>query len=509
MMGPRIGPRIGPRVGAAVGIGADEIAGAGAPAWSPLSIQHVAFIGDSTTLGQGDYQTADYGLNAGAVFAAASIHTANSFLGTGFGRQAVQPYDVGGGPNMGSELSLARMLIANGVAPGLPMSKMGINGSTLALWLNPTNLAHAGDYFEAQELATNVPITHILDGRGPNDAATDADAAAADANYEALYTYFTGRFGNRFEWILALLHPSTTSASITTARKNTFRAGQISFAARHSNVRTIEIGHALLGADSIHPHADGHWSIGNSFGRALIQIPVRGTGASPRLVPVLEPTRRSDSAGVDVTPTAGPTWAGQLQLLLTSTAGLDVAPSLATANGFAEVTNLVSLGAGVRQWGAAYLRLVTEADLAAAGGVRLPDPVVDGATLGVNQQRRSAVILTLDNVATDGTALNAIASRASAAYTTAVSVTGPTTTAPNCLVVVANTGHSGTDSVASGFANAGLSGFTFNQDCHGPTQQKFSISSGIKVGPGLVPPTTGTQSVNLNQAGIALAFRAP
>jgi hypothetical protein len=471
-----------------------EIAG-GRRSSAPASIRGVLLIGDSTTLGQGDFQTADYGLNAGAVFAEATIHTANSFLGTGVDRRAVQPYDVGGGPNMGSELSLARMLIANGVPAGLPMSKMGINGSTLPLWLNPTNLGHFGDYIAAQELATNVPITHILDGRGPNDASTDADSANAQPNYEALYSYVIGRFGNRFQWVIALLHPSTTSASITTARKNAFRAGQIAFAAAHpDNVETVEIGHALLGSDSIHPHADGHWSIGNTFGRAMVATLRTGSGLAPRLSLVLEPTRRSDAAGVDVTPTAPPTQAGQIQYLVTSTAGLDVAPSLTAANGFAEVLNGKSTANGVRCWLALYRRRVTQAALTAAGGVRLTDPIVN-KSVGT-QQRVSAFIFVVDGAAQDDAEINASHINANDANGTAVSVAGTTSTVDNCLALILTAAYSGTDSVASAYANGSLSSFTLVRDSHGPTQQKLTLAAGIKDTNGLITTTTGLRSVN-------------
>jgi carbohydrate esterase-like sialic acid-specific acetylesterase len=475
------------------------------------AIRHVAIMGDSNAVGQGDAATGDNGLSMASVYSGATIETAISFTPPAFQlRRDLQPWDVLGGPNMGIELSMGRELVRSGcVAPGvLPMSKIAVNGTTLPTWLNPTNTNRVLTFLDDQETATGIPVTDVCWNHGANDAGSDANSAAYGTNFAALVAAVDAHFpGRKIFWWINLLNINTSSAAITAPRRDAVRAAQIAFCiANPTRSRIINLDNLKLGADLTHYDANGQWSSGIFFARNMAWMdPNASAGPYPWIQSMIQPVHGSETAGIDVSPHAPPVMPGDLELFFVSMAGNNFVPTLSPSENYIELPSSpqTSLASGVRQKIACYSRLVTESALVAAGGYRLPEPV-----LLANDQRRKTLTMIIRGAAQDGSAIHAVQGSHNDANSTVVSIPGVNTSIPGCLIIYAQAHYSAVACAASGWDVPTLPGSSMKRDSIDPGQQGFTIYSGVMSGTGDSGPLTGLRAGVASQANLVIAIKA-
>lgn len=479
--------------------------------YSRLPIGHIFIKGQSNALGQGQYNTVDFGLDIGAVFSSATIDTASSFTPPSVQpRRSMQPYAASGVPNMGPELSLARFLIRNGAAsPTLPISKLGVNGSDIDTWILAANFNRSCNYIDVQSAATGVAMTDMVWIQGEADAADAAKSAAYLTRLETLHSAYRARYGIAYRLWIIRLNAAATASPITTAWRNAVRAAEETYCANHSsNTFLIDVDFIPMSADNVHYTGEGYVSLGNAIGNAMVSYlrDIGGVGSAPWIQDFSEPTAHSDSASVQVVPRAEPARDGDCQLLITSTAGNNVTPALAAAAGFLELTNSpqVSLSGGVREWCAVYYRFVTQAALNAAGGVRLVDPTVDAGN-----QRRNAKIITLRGMATNSSAFHLTQGHVNNAFSTSMSIPGIITTENNCLILYIHCCYSSSSNALSSVANSTLPDFAVVFDSYFPTQQKITVMKGTKTIAGPTGTATGTHAATSLQANMVIAIKPP
>jgi hypothetical protein len=524
VIGLRTGLRVGVRVGLAVGLAADELGDAVEPPVIEPFDGGIGIFGQSNARGQANTSLSDAGLNVTALYAnvqhahqsapaAADPPVWVNVPAAGTERD-LQPWAAPGSPGMGVELSLGRYMAeySDCVLP-LHSSTIAIAGSGIVSWLSdatypttPPNLySQTVSYFRERETTTGKTLKLAVWIQGESDATLDANAAAYEARLGALMDAFHADFPEATFCIVGLNQNMVGFNSITQTRFDTLRAAQLAcIAARSSWSMFYNPDHVPMSTDNLHYAADGYWTLGNGIAAAYIvrtqtAVQRRGSGPAPYIQEVCEPTVWSSTGTVDLA-IRGPARSvvGDRHFLVLGTGALEAAPTLVDAAGFTLVPGAQAqsqVSTTIDCYCDVYTRVVTAENLAAAGGIRLADPILD--------DNNNNIIGFIFSVGGAG-AIDAVATSVNNASNTVANITGVTTTGPNRLVLFCQTTFSGSNNAAS-WANATLPDFAVDRDSINPMNVTVTVGHGTLAAAGSTGNVTGTRAAASTTASVCIA----
>lgn len=452
---------------------------------------HVGIDGQSNANLRGNSTLVGYGVLASATYAPATIETSSSFTPPPtYASQDLGPI-APTGLNSGFELALGRALIKSGTATAtLPLTKVAIDGTAIATWINSTNYNKFVAAIRAREASTGRLLTDNCWAQGEADGATAPLAAAYPADLATFLASFHASFPTaRFHFLV--LNSNVNIATIP--QRAAIRAAQIAAIAANSTwCYAVYADDLELGPDGVHYTANSYWSLGVRFAESIRAavgnaLPVDSTTA-PFVRAIDNSSTSNNTVGLGVTAHAPPSKVGDTQVLIVSQGNLNLTPALTTANGFTQITNSpqFSLSGGNYAWLSVYTRVWNGTDA---------DPVVSGLT---TQQRRQALILAIGN--TSGLAQNANAS-VNNAFSTSATIASITTPSNNNLVLRIHASYATADNNVSS-----VSGCTLLRDEYGPVKQMVQIFSDVKAVAGATGACTFTHATTSLQANLVLPF---
>lgn len=471
---------------------------AGTPDAAPVT--GVMIFGQSNAHGRANPTLLDPGVNGTAVYSNATIDTVDTFTwpSSTVPRQDLQPFGAGV-PGMGVELSLGRFLVQSGLADSvLPMSKMGVDGSTIANWRNGTNLGHFDDYWDAQEAATGKLISDAVFIQGEADATAPAQSSIYESELTALMTSIRSAHPGLKRIFIIRLNNAATGAAITPSDRDAVRAAQAAWVAANPGVGfLVDVdGVSLDPADNVHYLANGYWGMGWVIGQAMAQAIGQPIADEPGLAGTTYVRQfrgamsytSTVSGLITVVPT--PANVGDRQYLIVNANALSLAISLPTAAGFTQIGSTVDSNAG----GVHVMLAIYQRTYDGTQG----SPIVDSSA---TQQRRGAYIYTVAH----GGDVDASATSVTNANTTAVTIPSVTTTAANSLVTYVDASFSSTDNPLSNIACANLSDEVLIQESRISNGSKIALIAGHLVAAGASGTCTATHSVNSNQSRFTMS----
>lgn len=271
----------------------------------------------------------------------------------------LQQYAAAGGAGFGAEISFGRYLAdTSAMTAPIYIGKYAIGGIDIARFLPGSGYPTAGPdlytlftgYIDTLIAQSGKQLACIVWVQGESDADTDAESTGYQAKLTTFVNALRTKYGNTFIFCISRLSDNQIggfSASMTTTRVNNVQAAQDAVAAASpSNTIVVNTnGVPTVSTGKEHYTADGYWMLGNRLASAVLakvnpsQSDNQGSGASPYIQWIREPSNGNDSSNGDIIiyPQTN-VKAGDLELLLgghASSTTQNALVALTTANGFA------------------------------------------------------------------------------------------------------------------------------------------------------------------------------
>jgi lysophospholipase L1-like esterase len=407
------------------------------------------------------------------------------------------PHSLLGEASMGPELSLGRELFWNGM-PNVVLGKIAIPGTTATNW-NDTLAADVTSFITDLQTSSGEQLGSVVISLGTNDTGLALTAAAYQAKLTSFVAGIRAAFGSTV--VVALIEtPEAVSASFVA----TVRAGAAAFIAADPLAVLIKANDVAL-VDGFHFTSEGYNSIGQRAAFGVLDT----LGVARRAVSTANPEVVGWGGGVNGTGTLSPrSWPGgvdgDLELLLVTTGMANTPATLSTAAGFTEVVGAEQSSSWAGTFyrrSKVWSRVVTQATLDANDGL-MPTPVSAdvGDVLG-------AKMFTVRGASGTPT-IDAVSGNVNNGSGTSLSLTSPTTTVDNCLILYLLGAADGVASNSGTITNTSLTDVTEHQDAHfnGSDHVLMIAATGVKAAAGPLGAATVTTAFNTQFAGISIAL---
>lgn len=470
---------------------------------TPNNGQLIAILGDSNATGYGDSDK----LDDRTLVSAYSSVSINEITGVAdpfqvehtISTRSLQPYDTGGVPGLGVELTLGRALYEAGRTPAI--CKWSSRGSVLAnSWLP------GQDYYSRVTAYLDARVTEFgtlgivyLD-LGGNDGGSSTTASAVKANYDTLIGALRARYGN----FTVIVRQASSLADTAYAYMTIVREQQRAWVASDDNAVLIDVDDVPFGTDNLHFTANGYAGIGYRAANAVIDrlgpAPSVFTGPGPVYVGSVP----GEEGTGELSPLSFPIHSvnNYVDVLAVASAYTSEpsAPVLVDPSGFkyvgrAEATN----GGGGYQYLSIWYRRRTATHM---GSPIVADNNNINAAKTFTFRQPTTMVGTPFDVTPVFTAHNT--------YDTTMTATGVTTGTGNDLVVTIWGNYGGAARTVSGFTNSSVGSLTLQQSNDHPIGSDHEVivmGTGTKATAGATGTTTATGSGAMFGVAVTLAIK--
>lgn len=478
---------------------------------SPFDL-HILILGQSNARGQGDTNTADTGLSLATPYAptqynmqggAANTDPINydAILATG----SLRPFVGIGAPNFGIELAFGRYLVKTRGATAPYISKIAVNGQDIETMIpgagtpvSPKEMyLQIRDYVDARVAECGRNPDYVIFSQWEADATAQLKADNYSSNLNTLFAALRARYGN-FHTVMHKASSTATGGGILSGARDTIRATQVTWCAVGGNNATLVDTDGLPLSNNIHYDQDALVVLGirdaeiiatrNAPGRNTDQ----GTGPAPWLQGSDMPMGSSLTTST-VTPWLPMHKVGDILVVAVVTSVTATAPTLSTANGFAQLGSSVVNGVNM------VLSVYTKTATSTSESPPIFTPAGDA-------ERTIAVAFSIR-----GSSGTDVASTTSSGSTTPASQPCPVTSSANDLVVVISGVNTGNQSQAiTSWTDANLTAFANVRDTRRVLSSNalmVGLATGTKAVAGATGPASASYSTAPFWASMAIAFK--
>jgi hypothetical protein len=322
----------------------------------------------------------------------------------------------------------------------------------------------------------------------------DADNETLANNYQANLTSLVGKLRASFgDFSVALIQ---TGSAVNRPYKATVRSQALSWIAADGNAALVYTDDMVL-SDGLHYTTDELAILGQRAAYVVTDLVGYGREMPAGDYPIYVGAGIATGSQLSMAPRSWPgTVSGDREFLVVTTGGLDIAPSLSSAQGFTAIAgaSAESVFAGAHQKIAVWTRDVTQETLDANNGI-MPTP-----TVADTNDLLAAKIYTVRGPS-GAPAVNASGGSANDAYSPSLSMTGVTTTADDCLILHFVTGYTISNNNPASGSNGSLTSVTNEPSATVSVSDSYrvlSLVTGIKASAG----ATGTTAITMVADGV-------